>query len=240
MAATAAPAKPLDSGVKQLLVSIAPNWDATMGQMIGLERNAKGEWKQSFGPVPILFGKHGLAWGRGLLGQDEPGKQKVERDGRTPAGVFAIGKVYTYDSALPKGANYPFHTVTDADAWVDDPSLPLYNKHVQVDLKNPPAWFNSQRMRHNDFAYRWLVEIRHNSDEIVPGKGSAIFFHIRRGPTRPSVGCTTMAEKDLVSMIRWLNAAEQPHYASLPWDEYQKKWDAWGLPNPALMQKIAP
>ena len=36
-------------------------------------------------------------------------------------------------------------------------------------------------MRSGDFAYHWLIEIRHNSDPPVPGAGSAIFFHIRRG-----------------------------------------------------------
>ena len=208
--------------------------------MVGLERKANGEWKQTFGPVPVLFGKNGSAWGRGVFGQDEPGRHKVERDGRTPAGVFRIGKIYTYDKALPKGADYPFHTVTEADAWIDDPSLPLYNRHVQVDPKNPPPWFESQKMRHGDFAYRWLIEIRHNADDIVPGRGSAIFFHIRRGPNRPSVGCTTMAEKDIVALIRWLKSSSQPHYATMPWSEYRKKWAAWGLPNPDVIRTIAP
>ncbi len=96
-------------------------------------------------------------------------------------------------------------------------------------------------MRHNDFAYRWLVEIRHNSDPPEPGAGSAIFFHIRRGVDRPTAGCTTMAESDLVKMIRWLRAAKNPHYALLPKTEYLAKWQAWGLPSPqeaaALLEK---
>ena len=70
--------------------------------------------------VPVLFGKNGLAWGRGLAGQDESGLRKKERDGRAPAGVFRIGKIYTYDPALPAGAKFPFHQVTKADAWIDD------------------------------------------------------------------------------------------------------------------------
>lgn len=210
-----------------------------MGKMVGMERTRNG-WKIAFGPVPVLYGKDGLAWGRGVFGQGEPGREKVERDGRTPAGVFALGKVYTYDKALPKGANYPFHTVTTADAWIDDPALPLYNQHVRVDPKNPPAWFEKEKMRHGDFAYRWLVEIRHNSDPPVANKGSAIFFHIRRGVTRPSVGCTTMAEKDIIGMMRWLKESQKPHYAVLPWSEYQKKWASWGLPKPAEIGKIAP
>ena len=85
-------------------------------------------------------------------------------------------------------------------------------------------------MRHNDFAYRWLVEIRHNSDPPVPGGGSAIFFHIRRGVNRPTAGCTTMAEANLVRMITWLRAAQHPCYVLLPAKDYEDKEKAWGLP----------
>ena len=91
-------------------------------------------------------------------------------------------------------------------------------------------------MRHGDFAYRWLVEIRHNADPPKPGAGSAIFFHIRRtknGELRPTSGCTTMAEPELADLIRFLRAEDHPVYVLLPWDEYQKKWRLWGLPEPA-------
>ena len=91
--------------------------------------------------------KSGLAWGRGVLGTNEPGLQKTERDKRAPAGVFKIGKIYTYDPALPEGAEYPFHTITEADAWIDDPTLPHYNQHVVIDPRNPPPWFEKQKMR---------------------------------------------------------------------------------------------
>jgi len=230
----------LAPNVRQLIVSVASGWDSTTGQLIALERTPEGGWKPVLGPIPVLFGKNGLAWGRGVLGTDEPGRHKVERDARAPAGVFALGTIYTYDSALPKGAEYPFHTVTAADAWIDDPTLPQYNRFVAVDPKNPPPWFEKQKMRHNDDAYRWLVEIRHNADPPVPGMGSAIFFHVRRGETRPTWGCTSMAKENLVALICWLRAGAQPHYALLPWNEYQQKWKAWGLPNPEALRGITP
>ncbi len=241
-ASPASPAgHPLGPEVRQLLVGIAPGWDASSGKMLALERDANGEWEAALGPVPVLFGKNGLAWGRGVLGTGERGREKVERDARAPAGVFRLGKIYTYDKALPAGASYPYRTVTPADAWIDDPALPGYNRHIVVDLKNPPPWFEKEKMRHHDPAYRWLVEIRHNADPApVPGKGSAIFFHIRRGATRPTAGCTTMDGKDLVSMIRWLNPRKHPHYALLPWGEYRKRWKSWGLPSPAVVSKLTP
>ena len=218
---------------RQLIVSIAPNWDSMRGHMQLFEQSRAGaSWTKKGPAVPVLFGKHGLAWGSGLSGQDEGGLQKRERDGRAPAGIFRIGKIYTYDAQLPAGADFPFHQVTKADAWIDDVGHPEYNRFVTIpDPANPPPWFEKQKMRHNDFAYRWLVEIRHNSDPPVPGHGSAIFFHIRRGVSRPSAGCTTMAESDLVNLIRWLRAPQNPCYALLPRSEYEQRRQAWGLPE---------
>lgn len=233
----------IDESVRQLIVSVAPTWDSKQGQLQLFERDAEG-WKATGEPWAVLYGANGLAWGRGVLGTDEKGIHKKERDKRAPAGVFRIGKIYTEDAALPEGAKYPFRTITKADAWIDDPALPHYNQHVVIeDPKNPPPWFEKQKMRHNDFAYRWLVEIRHNADPPVPGDGSAIFFHIRRGVTRPSAGCTVMAEGNLVKLIRWLRADRNPHYALLPRAEYQDKWKEWGLPDPEaagqLLAKVA-
>jgi hypothetical protein len=220
-------------GVSQLIVSIAPTWDSKSGFLQCFARKGN-EWQPAMPPWRVLYGKNGLAWGRGVLAGENSGPpSKREKDGRAPAGVFRIGTIYTYDATLPAGANYPFHTVTRADAWIDDVNSPDYNRHVVIeDPANPPPWFEKQKMRHNDFAYRWLVEIRHNSDPPVPGAGSAIFFHIRRGPQRPSAGCTTMAESDLVQLIRWLRSDARPHYVLLPRNEYRARWAAWGLPPP--------
>ncbi len=217
-------------GVKQLVVTVAQGWNSTSGTLQRYERDGR-KWKPVGAPWAVLLGKNGLAWGSGVRGQAEQGLRKVERDGRAPAGLFRIGTVYTYDRALPAGSDYPFHTVTAADAWIDDVKHPDYNKHLLVDPANPPLWYAKQRMRLGDFAYRWLVEIRHNSDPPVAGAGSAIFFHIRRGPQKPSVGCTTMAEDNLVTLVRWLREDARPHYVLLPQAEYAARVKEWGLPE---------
>ncbi len=225
------PAFALDSSVRQLIVSIAPTWDSSVGKLQLFERQ-KDKWLPVGEPVRVLYGKNGLAWGKGELGEEQQGIHKTERDKRAPAGVFALGTIYTYDKALPEGADYPFHTITAADAWVDDPLNPLYNQHIVVDPANPPPWFEKQKMRLDDPPHRWLVEIRHNSDPPVSGAGSAIFFHIQRGPDRPSAGCTVMTQPSIVRLIRWLRKGDYPHYVLLPREEYLRLWKTWGLPDP--------
>jgi L,D-peptidoglycan transpeptidase YkuD (ErfK/YbiS/YcfS/YnhG family) len=231
----------LDKNVRQLVVAIAPDWNSSSGKMMRFERDAKGgAWIAQSDAVPVLFGKNGLAWGRGVRGHDEAGLKKIERDKRAPAGIFEIGKIYTYDAKLPDGADYPFHQVTDADVWSDDPRSPNYNRHVVIDPKNPPDNYSHERMRPGDAAYHWIIEIRHNENPVVPGAGSAIFFHTRRGETRPTSGCTTMSVENLVALIRWLRADKHPYYALLPLSEYRKKWRAWGLPEPDAVRALAP
>jgi L,D-peptidoglycan transpeptidase YkuD (ErfK/YbiS/YcfS/YnhG family) len=230
----------VDARVRQLIVSIAANWDVDHGKLQLFQRDNGGKWQPASEPWPVLYGRNGLAWGRGVKGQDEPGLKKVERDKRAPAGIFELGKVYGYEAKLPAGADYPFHQVTDRDAWVDDPHSPHYNQHVVIDPKNPPDWFSKEQMRPGDFAYHWLIDIQHNENPAVPGAGSAIFFHIRRGVTRPTSGCTTMAEGDLLKIIRWLRADAHPEYVLLPWAEYQRKQAAWNLPPLDAVQALAP
>lgn len=216
----------------QLIVAVAPDWNSAGGMLQLFERTRGSNWNAVGGQVPVLFGKNGSAWGSGIAGQGEPGLRKKERDGRAPAGIFKIGKVYTYDAQLPAGANFPFHQVTEADLWSDDPRSPNYNRHIVIDPRNPPDNYSHEKMRSGDFAYRWLIEVRHNSDPPIPGDGSAIFFHIRRGVNRPTTGCTTMAESDLVRVITWMREARKPCYALLPAAEYEKKWQTWNLPPP--------
>ena len=227
----------LKDDVRQLIVGIAPEWSSAQGTLQRFERDDRGRWVKVGETVPVLFGKRGLAWGRGALepGAASTGPTKGEADGRSPAGAFALGTIFGNDAALPAGADFPYHQVTDRDAWPDDPANPFYNRHIVIDAGNPPEWFATQRMRTGDPAYRWRVEIRHNAEPAIePGAGSATFFHIRRGPTHPTAGCTTMAEPALRDLVVWLRATARPHYVLLPRAEYVRLWRTWNLPDPAL------
>jgi len=227
-----APGVPPDAG--QLLVAIADQWDSHRAKLWCFERGRDGGWISSSvgGPISVLLGRRGLAWGIGVS-RNPRGDRKMEGDGKTPAGVFALGTIYGYAAGLPPGSDpdYPYNQVTERDAWVDDPESRFYNRHVELRPgQAPPPWFESQRMRLGDPAYEFRIEVRHNSDPPKPGLGSVIFFHIRRGPDRPSAGCTTMARADLIRIIRWLRDEKNPHYVILPEVEYRRWTRSWDLP----------
>jgi L,D-peptidoglycan transpeptidase YkuD (ErfK/YbiS/YcfS/YnhG family) len=113
---------------------------------------------------------------------------------------------------------------------VDDARNPYYNQHVRVDPNNIPPWFEKQRMRLGDRAYKWMLAIQHNTGPAVAGYGSAIFFHLRRGPNTPTAGCTSMTEDSLVKILRWLDPNASPHYVLLPAAEYNALRGVWRLP----------
>ena len=221
--------------VRQLITGTADSWESNRGRIQVFERAAAGApWRPVLAkPIAVLFGRNGLAWGNGVLpvphGQGGlPSKR--EKDRRAPAGLFRIGMLFGDAPRPPAGCRHPYYQVTARDCWVDDPAHPAYNRHIVVDPKQPPPWYDKQRMRLGDFAYEFLLEIRHNADPPVPGHGSAIFFHIRRGPDKPSAGCTTMARVDLVRLLTVLRPELHPHYLLLPRAEHAARAAAWGLP----------
>jgi len=232
------PASFLPDDVRQLIVGTTDDWDQSRGKLWRYQRDgSNGKWQRltdSRG-VDILLGHNGLAWGRGALAIPDSLQQqkasKREGDGRAPSGCFAITKIYGNDASLPAGASFPYHQVGRWDAWPDDTRNPFYNRHIVINPKDGiPTWFEKQRMRQGDFAYRWRVEIRHNADPPVPGAGSAIFFHIRRGPDRRTSGCTTMSEGNLKAIVSWLRIEEHPHYVLLPKPVYRSLAPVWKLP----------
>lgn len=249
----------LPTEVGQLLVGVAEGWNSSRAKLWRFERKLSSDssaakpasesgatastpvassWTRltKAEGVDILLGRNGLAWGRGALIipqslLDRHSTTKREGDRRAPAGCFAIPKIYGDDAALPGKATFPYRQVSRWDAWPDDPKNPFYNRHVIIDPdQGVPPWFEKQRMRRGDPAYRWLIEVRHNSDPPRPGAGSAIFFHVRRGPDRVTAGCTTMSEGNLSAVVQWLKADARPHYILLPQAEYEILAPIWKLP----------
>lgn len=219
---------------RQVIVAQAASWNSNTASLQCWQRASAGApWHPVFAkPAPVLLGKKGLAWGRGVFNPPQNGiPAKIEKDWKAPAGVFQLGSLFGYAPAAPGAARWPYVRVGPWDAYVDDSNNPYYNQHVRIDPRRGiPPWFEKQKMRLGDAAYKWMLEIRHNQRPAAPGYGSAIFFHVRRGPDKPSAGCTTMAESDLVRILQWLDPAASPHYVLLPKADYAVLRGAWGLP----------
>jgi L,D-peptidoglycan transpeptidase YkuD (ErfK/YbiS/YcfS/YnhG family) len=220
---------------KQMIVCLAPDSTSSEGTLQLFHRDASGQWQPDGKPWPVLFGKGGLAWGRGL-NPPQPGAQKADGDHKNPAGLFKIGLVLGYAPKLPDGAHdWPYHQVTDRDAWIDDPKLSQfpYNHLYTLPPGAPfPAWWDKEHMHLGDAAYQWLVLIEHNYDNPVPDAGNEIFFHVRRGEHYRTAGCTTMELDNLERLIKWLQPGSNAMLAELTRADYARLWKDWHLPPP--------
>ena len=223
----------LDAG--QMVVCIAPEESSYEGSLQLFHRDAAGDWQADGDRWPVLFARGGLAWGRGI-NPPQPGPQKQANDHRNPAGLFKIGFALGYAPKLPAGSHgWPYHQVTDRDAWIDDPSLPGYNHlyTLQPDAPLPP-WWEKEHLHLGDNAYEWMLVIEHNYDQVLPSAGNEIFFHVRRGEHYRTAGCTTMSRDDLIRMIAWLQPGSNAMVAELSRADYARVWRSWHLP-PARM-----
>lgn len=216
----------------QLLLCIASDWDSPAGELQCFTRNADGNWQPDGQPLPVMLGRSGLAWGRGL----HPlmaGTAKQEGDGRAPAGVFAITALFGYapaDAPLPRAARLPYHPARPGLKCVDDPASGHYN--CIVDAAGVPGdWASCEDMLRDDRRYELGAVVAHNMNPPVPGAGSCIFLHVWETPETPTSGCTAMALAPMQEIARWLDAARAPVLVQLPESEYARHQQAWGLPR---------
>ena len=242
MVISARGADELAAGARQLVVCLAPTDASFAGTLQLFHRDDAGQWQADRAPWNVLFAPRGLAWGRGL-NPPQPGPQKFDGDHRNPAGLFKIGYALGYAPTLPSGAHgWPYHQVTDRDAWIDVPELYSYGYNHLYTLPPGapfPSWWDKEHLHLGDFAYEWMLIIEDNYDRPVVNAGTSIFFHIRRGEHYRTAGCTTMARDDLLTLIKWLRPGSNAMLVELSRADYARFWNPWHLPPPGAVSPAA-
>ncbi|MDD3107791.1 MAG: L,D-transpeptidase family protein [Alistipes sp.] len=159
------------------------------------ERRENGRWQEVAPLVHANIGRAGIAL------RDT----KVESDGKTPAGAFAMGMGFGYarDIAL----QWPYLVVDKSHRWVDDPQDPDYNRLI---TGNTSA-HSFEYLRRDDDAYKYAAVVEYNTHPIRAGKGSAIFFHLESGWNRGSAGCITVTEPLVIEVLQWLDPQKKPY-----------------------------
>ena len=95
------------SAVQQVIVARAPDWKAAKAKLQAFERpHPSAPWQPVFErELPVLLGRSGLAWGRGVFTPPRGAAPvKVEKDRRAPAGVFQLGTLFGYAPQPPAGS----------------------------------------------------------------------------------------------------------------------------------------
>jgi L,D-peptidoglycan transpeptidase YkuD (ErfK/YbiS/YcfS/YnhG family) len=185
--------------VKRLLIVIAKDMDAKTAVVRAYERSSiDGDWKKASGPKSASLGRHGLGWGwdqSALAAEGEPVKH--EGDGRTPAGVFAIGHAFGFAANGP-GADY-MRLQNGKTYCVDDVRSDHYNKIV-------PKSEAGEGISGEDMGsiplYRRGLLLSFPTNRDKRG-GSCIFLHVWRAPASPTSGCVALREDDIAEIQTW-------------------------------------
>lgn len=220
------------SDARQLVLVITRDWDSIHGEMRRYSLAGAG-WEQVAAEVPVVIGRSGAAWGVGMHPM-QPGTQKQEGDGRSPAGVFALGIAFGYAESTDTGLSY---VPMGASDWcIDVPDSPLYNQIVDArDVGLDAVVGSTEPMRRDlhvdgDQRYKLGFVIQHNPASEA-GAGSCIFAHLWGAPDAPTAGCTAMAEDHMQETLAWLELDANPVFVLLPQAEYERLRSDWQLPR---------
>jgi L,D-peptidoglycan transpeptidase YkuD (ErfK/YbiS/YcfS/YnhG family) len=152
-------------------------------------------WKQVLGPMEATIGRNGFA----------PPGEKREGDGRTPSGIFSLKRTFGYDRSVK--TKMPYRQASEDDLWVDDPNAADYNQWVKQGETGAASY---ERMKREDGRYKYGIVIEYNTDPVVKGHGSAIFFHVWKRRDAPTAGCVAVSEGDIINILEWLNPGAHP------------------------------
>ena len=229
---------------RQLVVVTTVDWNADHGTLRSFSRVDGDDWRSAGAAIPVVIGRAGAAWGQGLhdmprgdMRQDSmqaAGPIKQEGDGRSPAGVFAIGEAFGYAPTAETGLRYAAMQATDY--CIDVSGSPLYNRIVDATVVGADAVKDStEPMRRDlhvdgDQRYRLGFVIEHNPQGKAAA-GSCIFAHVWKSPDGNTAGCTAMDPAAMQSLLAWLDAGRQPLFVLLPRSEYDRLRTAWHLPT---------
>lgn len=147
-------------------------------------------------------------WGtriRCALGRGGVRYDKCEGDGVTPVGCFPLRRVlYRADRiAVPQTA-LPIEAMRTYAGWCDDPADPAYNCMVAL-----PYAARHEVLWRADNLYDIIVVLGCNDDPIVPGMGSAIFWHIAQADYTATAGCVAITLPDMLQALAWLAAGDR-------------------------------
>jgi D-alanyl-D-alanine dipeptidase len=219
-------------GSKQLIVVTTPSWTASKGIMRRYERcSANGDWITVCSETPIILGRNGLGWGRGLhQNPDDNNPIKKEGDGKSPAGVFRLGEAFGFPAIEEMvELKIPYRPITDYLECVEDAASQYYAKLVETDKVKFVDWESSERIHHSPNAYHYGVMVEHNTADTQKGAGSCIFLHCISVTGDSTAGCTTMDRAEMEKVIKWLDADDDPVLIQLPLPVYRQLQQDWKL-----------
>lgn len=184
---------------QQVLLVVAEGVD-TVGAKAYAYEKVNGMWQTALKPMDTVLGSRGLAY------------DKKEGDKKSPIGVFPLAR--GFGRVENPGTNLSYTQFVKNDFWVDDIHSAYYNTYQKGPANG--RWDSAENLYAIGEVYKYFVAVEYNTNNPIPGAGSAIFMHIWKDKDSPTAGCTAMSEENLLDIIRWLDPAKSPVLAQFP------------------------
>ena len=192
---------------RQLITVDATSYSTTYAS-VELWQRSGSCWVPAGGPWTGRIGSNGFS------------DHHREGDDTSPTGFYGLGPVM-YGNAANPGVQETYHHLVCGDWWDEDPSSPEYNTFQHVACGTKPSFGGGSEALWTETApYPSFAVIDYNTGPIVPGAGSAIFFHADTGS--PTVGCVSIPLADLDLALRWLDPADSPAFVMGPAGEISR------------------
>jgi L,D-peptidoglycan transpeptidase YkuD (ErfK/YbiS/YcfS/YnhG family) len=131
------------------------------------------------------------------IGRSGIGRGKIEGDGKTPAGRFAMPCfLFRPDGRLRPAPTFRALPLRRDSAWCDDPEDRNYNRPVRL-----PYGKSREGMWRDDRLYDVIGILDYNMRPRVRRRGSAIFFHLARPDLSPTQGCVALRAADMRRLL---------------------------------------
>lgn len=149
--------------------------------------NPRRGWLTAGGQtLPVALGRGGIL------------ANKREGDGGTPRGTFRPRQVWWRADRHARPRTFlPVRAIQPEDAWCEDPRDRHYNQPVRLE-----AGQGGDRLRRDDHLYDFIVEIDHNTEPRIAGRGSAVFLHLARENFGPTAGCVAMTKSAMLRLLQ--------------------------------------
>jgi L,D-peptidoglycan transpeptidase YkuD (ErfK/YbiS/YcfS/YnhG family) len=167
----------------RVVVVTAPSWRSTRGGATLWQRTSTG-WHAVRVGIPVWVGRNGF----------QTITARHEGDGTTPAGKFPMR--FAFGSRANPGVHLGWRSLAPQTCWSGERRD--YNTWVRrtCTSRDEDLWASRA------LAYRYAAAIGFNDSPAVWGRGSAIFLH--ESLSRPTTGCVSMSETNLLVTLRWL------------------------------------
>jgi len=181
-------------GTRRLVLVLVPTMRSSFGSLLLFERGEdESAWQLVHPAEPVVLGFKGLAWANAFRSFARAGEPiKREGDGRTPAGIYRIGRPFGFSATLLKD----YLRITADLVCIHDPASPHYNTIISRAIVGRRA--RGEDMKTIGLYRRGLV-IEYPTDGAARA-GSCIFIHVWRSATRGTAGCLALPEQRVAAL----------------------------------------